>query len=179
MSHQASRELAMLFEATVALYHRLTADAAAIHRFGAMSGPRRTVLVTLARSGPQTVAHMARARAQSRQRFQPLVNRLVADGLADIRPNPRHMRSPLIALTAKGEKAATQIVRREAALSGRVRLSRSPRSVAHAAAVLRDVRLALETQLPRLLRVRPRRSRKASTGSRQKSAALAARLRRA
>jgi DNA-binding MarR family transcriptional regulator len=165
MSPEATRKLAMLLEATVALYHRLTADAAAIHRFGAMSGPRRTVLVMLMRSGPQTVAHMARGRAQSRQRFQPLVNRLVADGLVEARLNPMHVRSPLIVLTARGEKLAARIVEREAALMARFRLSRSPRSVAQAAAVLRDVRLALETQLPLLLRARPPRSRPASTGS--------------
>jgi len=66
-----------VFEETVALYHRLTADAAMIHRRGALSGPRRTVLLGLARSGPQSVAHMARTRAQSRQRLQPLVNGLM------------------------------------------------------------------------------------------------------
>ena len=75
--------LGTLFEEAVALYHQLTSDAALIHGLGSMSGPRRTVLVALARSGPQTVAHLARARAQSRQRFQPLVNGLLADGFVE------------------------------------------------------------------------------------------------
>jgi DNA-binding MarR family transcriptional regulator len=151
-------ELATLFEETVALYHRLTADASTIHRFGPMSGPRRTVLVALARSGPQTVAHMARARAQPRQRFQPLVNGLLVDGLVEARPNPMHERSPLIALTTRGEKTVTQIVETEAALRGRLKLTMSSGRVARAAAVLRDVRLALENQLPKIVRGLRRRS---------------------
>jgi DNA-binding MarR family transcriptional regulator len=160
-----SAELAVLFDETVKLYHRLTADASTIHRFGSMSGPRRTVLVALARSGPQTVSDMARARAQSRQRFQPLVNALIADGLVAARPNPRHKQSHLIVLTAKGEKTVKQIVETEAALRARVTVARSSRSVAQAAAVLRDVRMALQDQLPLLLR-RVRRRRSFGTASR-------------
>jgi len=92
------RELALLFDETVALYLRLTATAAAIYGQGAISGPRRTVLVALARSGPQTVAQLARARAQSRQRLQPLVNHLVREGLLELAENPAHARSPLVVL---------------------------------------------------------------------------------
>lgn len=152
--------LEALFEETVALYHRLAADAASIHRFGSLSGPRRTVLVGLARSGPQTVAHMARARTQSRQRFQPLVNRLVADGLVEAMPNPAHKQSPLIALTARGQKTVKQIVETERALRARVTLTNPPASVKRAAAVLRDVRQALENQLPGILETARRRSRR-------------------
>jgi hypothetical protein len=47
---------------------------------------------------------------------------------------------------------ARRIVEREDALKARFRMPRSARSMAQAAAVLRDVRLALERQLPRLLR---------------------------
>jgi DNA-binding MarR family transcriptional regulator len=152
MPDHANAHLAVLFDETVKLYHRLTADAVTIHRFGSMSGPRRTVLVGLARSGPQTVSDMARARAQSRQRFQPLVNALIADGLVVARPNPRHKQSHLMVLTARGEQTVKQILDMESALRRQFKLSRSPRSVAQAAAVLRDVRLALEDQLPLLLR---------------------------
>lgn len=151
-------ELAALFEETVALYHRLTADAAAIHRYGSMSGPRRTILVALA-AGPQTVAHMARARAQARQRLQPLVNRLIADGLVEARSNPMHVRSPLMVLTAGGEKTVKQIVATEGALRARLRPTVSPGRVALAAVVLRDVRMVLENQLPQLLRGLQRQSR--------------------
>ena len=93
-----------LFKETVALYHRLTAEASAIHRRGSLSGPRRTVLVALSQSGPQTVARLARTRAQARQRLQPLVHGLIQEGLAKAVENPMHVQSPLIVLTAKGEK---------------------------------------------------------------------------
>ena len=152
MPDSVNAQLAVLFDETVKLYHRLTADAMTIHRFGSMSGPRRTVLVGLARSGPQTVSDMARARAQSRQRFQPLVNGLIADGLVAARPNPRHKQSHLMVLTAKGEKTVKAIVALESALHQHFKLPRPSRSIAQAAAVLRDVRLALEDQLPLLLR---------------------------
>ena len=154
----AADALDTLFAETVALYLRLSADAARIHHFGSLSGPRRTVLVGLARSGPQTVSHMARARAQSRQRFQPLVNRLVADGLVETQPNPAHKVSPLIALTAKGHKLVKDIIARERALKSRFRLATPEHRVRLAAAVLREVRQALEDQMPRLLAA-TRRSR--------------------
>lgn len=152
MPDQPGAELAALFDETVALYHRLAADAATIHGLGSMSGPRRTVLAALARSGPQTVAHMARARAQSRQRFQPLVNALMAEGWVEARPNPLHRRSPLIALTARGQRAAARMLRTETSLRARLKVPVSSSRLAQAAEVLRAVRSALEDQLPRLLR---------------------------
>jgi len=154
-------ELAQLFEETVALYLRLSASASAIYRRGAMSGPRRTLLMSLSRSGAQTVAHLARARSQSRQRLQPLVNALIAERLVERLDNPAHKRSPLVVLTPRGERVARQIAATEAALRARLRLRHAPRRLAAAAAVLRDVRAALDHQLRRVLRdyrrARPRR----------------------
>ena len=152
--------LSQLFDDTVALYLRLSADAAAIHRAGDLSGPRRTLMVALARSGPHTVAHLARARAQARQRLQPLVNRLLAEGLLEARPNPVHLQSPLIALTARGERAVTQILSLEDHLRARLRPKSAVRSVRLASKVLRDVRETLEQQLPGLLREGRRTSRR-------------------
>src|SRR5262245_5103452 len=143
--------LELLFDETVALYHRLNADAALIHRSGALSGPRRTVLIGLARSGPRTVAQMARGRAVSRQRFQPLVNALIADGLVETRSNPGHKQSPLVALTPRGERTVAGIVERERALRAKLRPASSPERLRRAAAVLRDVRATLAEQLPELL----------------------------
>jgi DNA-binding MarR family transcriptional regulator len=154
-------ELANLFKETVALYLRLTADASAIHGLGSLSGPRRTLLVALAEAGPQTAARLARARAQSRQRLQPLINRLIADGLLEATSNPMHRRSPLLVLTPKGEAQARHVVETEAALREQLRLATPPRKLAEAAAVLREVREALEQQLGALLakRARPTRRR--------------------
>lgn len=151
MHGSPSQELDELFRETVALYWRLTADAAAIHRKGSLSGPRRTILQALASSGPQTVAHLARQRSQSRQRFQPLVNALIREGLVRAQPNPVHRRSALLELTADGHRHVKTIIAREQSLRDRLRPSSSRTALKKAAAVLRDVRQSLAEQMPRLI----------------------------
>jgi DNA-binding MarR family transcriptional regulator len=144
MATRTRPELARLFEETVALYLRLTAAAAGIYGTGEMSGPRRTLLVMLAGTGPQTVAHMARARAQSRQRLQPLVNALVDEGRLERVDNPLHRRSPLIGLTAHGQATVRYITETEGVLRAQLPLAVSRRSLLSAARVLHRVRAALE-----------------------------------
>jgi DNA-binding MarR family transcriptional regulator len=147
-------ELGGLFDATVMLYHRLTAAAEAIHRAGALSGPRRTVLSAIGRAGPHTVASLARVRGQSRQRLQPLINGLIASGLAESRPNPAHRQSPLIALTPKGTRVLATMVERERRMRAGLKPASSPASLIKATAVLRDVAVTVEQQLPALLKRR-------------------------
>ena len=163
------RELALLFDETVALYLRLTATAAAIYGQGAISGPRRTVLVALARSGPQTVAQLARARAQSRQRLQPLVNHLVREGLLELAENPAHARSPLVVLSPAGRTAIRRILETEDSLRARLRLDIPARRLTTAAAVLRDVRLALASQMDGILRDARRRQSRANSSRRSRN----------
>jgi DNA-binding MarR family transcriptional regulator len=141
-----------LFDEAVALYLRLTALAATMYHHGELSGPRRTLLMALARSGPRTVAHLARARAQSRQRLQPLVNALVDEGLLATEPNPLHKQSPLVVLTPRGQQLAHEIATYEGGLREKLRLASSRRRIIDAVDVLRDVRHALETQASDLLR---------------------------
>ena len=162
------QELALLFDETVALYLRLPATASAIYRQGAMSGPRRTVLVALARTGPQTVAQLARARAQSRQRIQPLVNSLVREGLLQLAENPAHRRSPIVVLTPKGRRAIRRILETEDALRARLRLHVPARRLTAAAAVLRDVRLGLASQMDAILRDARHRRPRASASQRSR-----------
>jgi DNA-binding MarR family transcriptional regulator len=139
-----SRALGVLFDECVLLYLRLTALAAKIHRKGPLSGPRRTVLASLAESGPQTVAQMARRRAQSRQRFQPLVNALIAEGLLQTVPNAAHKQSPLIVLTSRGRKTVERIHKIEQAGRSRLRIKATAPQVEESVAVIREIRLALE-----------------------------------
>ena len=160
----AGTALGVLFEETVLLYFRLTADAAVIHGQGTLSGPRRTVLASLARTGPLTVAQMARARGQSRQRFQPLVNRLLAEGLVQTKPNPRHKVSPLIALTARGKSEVRRSLEREEALREGLIVASTPKALLQAAAILHEVREASEAQLPGLLAAAPGRRRAKAAG---------------
>lgn len=141
------REISELFDESVRFYLRLSALAAKMHGEGPLSGPRRTVLVSLHRSGPRTVAQLAREREQSRQRFQPLVNALIADGLLHAAPNAAHKQSPLIVLTAKGRRAVQRIHAIEQAWRPRLDVTIPKARLADATAVLREVRSGLERLL--------------------------------
>ena len=145
-----SRQLAQLFDATVTLYLRLSALSTRLHGGGRLSGPRRTVLVGLARTGPQTVAQMARGRSQSRQRFQPLVNRLQRDGLVRAVPNAAHKQSPLIELTAAGRREVARIHDIEGRGRGRVATGISSMTLARTVAVMRAVIADIERELQTL-----------------------------
>jgi DNA-binding MarR family transcriptional regulator len=150
----------MLFGETVALYLRLSAGASAIHGFGALSGPRRTLLTALAEPGEHTVARLARARAQSRQRLQPLINALADSRLIEFRPNPMHKRSPLVVLTAKGLREVQRIRQAEGEALGQLPLPVTPRQLVDAALLLRGVREVLERNMPTPRpRAQPRRRR--------------------
>ena len=140
-------EVARLFEESVLLYLRLNAWAARFYGKGQLSGPRRTVLVGVERFGPQTVAQMARRRSQSRQRFQPLVDALVADGLLKASANPAHRQSPLIELTPRGRKMVDRIHRIEGMWRSRLKLAHPVRQISQSVEVVRSVRLELERLL--------------------------------
>ena len=136
--------MARLFEEVVRFYLCLNHIASVMHRHGERSGARRTVLVTLARTGAATVAQIARARHEARQRIQPLVNALVKDGILEYASNPAHKRSPFVRLTAKGDAAVRRIVEIESAARAQIDLDVPPRALTAATSVLRRVRTALE-----------------------------------
>lgn len=58
---------------------------------------------SLALLGPLTVPQIASMRPTSRQRMQRLANELAAERLVEFIRNPRHRRSMLVRLTAKGD----------------------------------------------------------------------------
>ena len=60
-------------------------------------------LRSLALLGPLTIPQIARMRPTSRQRMQRLADELASEGLVTFIDNPRHLRSKLVKLTAKGE----------------------------------------------------------------------------
>ena len=140
-------EIAELCDENVLFYLRMSALAAKIHRKGPLSGPRRTILATLAQSGPRTVAQVARDRGQARQRIQPIVNSLIDEGLLQSRPNAAHRQSPLIVVTPKGRQAVERIHRLEQAWRSRVTFPLSRAKVKEAIDVLRTVRLEMERLL--------------------------------
>jgi DNA-binding MarR family transcriptional regulator len=57
---------------------------------------------SLALFGPLTVPQIAQMRPTSRQRMQRLADELAAEGLVEFIDNPKHRRSKLVRLTAKG-----------------------------------------------------------------------------
>lgn len=73
-----------------------------------LSSARWQVLGALA-EGPATVAEASRRMGLRRQSVQRLVDTLVQDGLVQLRPNPRHQRAMLVALSARGERTYGQI----------------------------------------------------------------------
>jgi DNA-binding MarR family transcriptional regulator len=71
-----------------------------------LTGARWQVLGAIAIAGkPQTAPQIAAAMGVTRQGVQKQLNLAVADGLIKSHPNPRHQRSPLHALSARGQTA--------------------------------------------------------------------------
>ncbi|WP_307374581.1 MarR family winged helix-turn-helix transcriptional regulator [Peteryoungia aggregata] len=73
----------------------------------------RAVLEILHAHGSASVPEIAMKLEIKRQYVQLMVNETLAEGLTVGRPNPRHKRSTMIALTAKGHSLIEDVVRRE------------------------------------------------------------------
>lgn len=76
----------------------------------------RAVLEILRCSGDQTVPDIAARLEIKRQYVQLMVNETLAGGFVEQRANPRHKRSPLLALTDRGSYLIDNIIARELAL---------------------------------------------------------------
>ena len=73
-----------------------------------LTSARWQVLGAIALAGEsQTAPKIAAAMGVTRQGVQKQLNLAVAEGLIESHPNPRHQRSPLHALSAKGQVAFT------------------------------------------------------------------------
>lgn len=138
-------EIGELMDATVALFHRLRAAAAELHRGGELTAARRGVLQGLLRHGEQTVPEMARARPVSRQHIQSLVNGLEADGLVELSDNPAHKRSRLVRITRTGRELLEGMQRREAEALAALDPGIDPWRLREATQVLVELRLAFES----------------------------------
>lgn len=64
----------------------------------------RSVMESVATSGPRTVPDIAAEKHVSRQHIQKNVDELIQIGLVRAQPNPAHKRSVLIALTPEGDR---------------------------------------------------------------------------
>jgi len=97
-------------------FHRLKAVAEELHADLGITAAMRGVLESLSDGGDWTVPRIARAKGVSRQHIQVTVDTLRAAGLVELRPNPAHRRSPLVAPTADGAAAYAEMRRRETAV---------------------------------------------------------------
>jgi len=133
-----------LFDEVRLLFHRLTLTAEQLHAGEPITVGMRGVLEYLQRNGPATVPTIARQRQVTRQHIQTLVNALLGAGLVAADDNPAHQRSPLIALTAAGNRVITRMRRREQRYLERLDLPMSQPDLNSATQTLRALRDALE-----------------------------------
>jgi len=75
----------------------------------------RAILQDLCEKGPRTVPQIAAGRTMTRQSIQASVDQLRRMGLAEVRSNPAHRRSPIIGPTEAGERAWQALRQRETA----------------------------------------------------------------
>ncbi|HVE81997.1 MAG TPA: MarR family transcriptional regulator [Myxococcales bacterium] len=86
----------------------LTAAGDALSKPAGQSSARWQVLAA-ADHAPMTVAQIARALGFARQSVQRVADLLEAEGLAEYRDNPEHLRAKLLHLTARGRAALAEI----------------------------------------------------------------------
>lgn len=112
MSRKAER-----FYATIRIlrtcFNRLKSVADEMHRDLGVNASMRAVMEALADEGQQSVPEIARGRGVSRQHIQVNVDVLLRNRMVEQRENPKHKRSPRIALTSKGSEAFEEIRYRE------------------------------------------------------------------
>lgn len=97
-------------------YHRLAVLSDTLHApFGISTGERATLLL-IAETRGLTISTIATDRGVSRQFIHRIVTGLTERGLIVAQANPRHARSPHLALTDNGTKEVVAMRARERAL---------------------------------------------------------------
>lgn len=110
--------------------HELSARAVADVLTGSdITVPMRAVLERLHDGGPQTVPAIAQTLLVTRQGVQGLVDEARRLGYVESRPNPRHRRSHLIALTERGRSSYERIHSQELTTLDRIGAELDPRDV--------------------------------------------------
>lgn len=133
-----------LIEEAVAVHLQLQIMTEELHGHSELSRACRGVLRDLARLGPRTVPQLARGRPVSRQNVQMLVNRLVAEDLAELTRNPEHKRSQLVRLTSRGKALLEEMEKCETALLSTLDLDLSLHELRVGVRVLHRLRETLE-----------------------------------
>ena len=92
---------------------------------------------SLALLGPLTVPQIAEMRPTSRQRMQRLADELAAEGLVAFADNPRHRRSKLVRLTAKGNRHYRRLNLQLLAIASRMGADLAEADIRKSIAILR------------------------------------------
>jgi len=94
--------------------HRVAQVSEELHRDEAVTTGMRAVLEFLLLHADSSVPAIARSRHVTRQLIQQLVNALLEKQLVELRDNPAHRRSQLVALTKRGRDTIQRMKKREA-----------------------------------------------------------------
>ena len=111
--------MSALAKTTFRLHGQLVAIGEVLARPSGLTGASWQVLAAVLRS-PLPVADVAREIGVTRQSVQRVADLLVAQGLADYQPNPRHRRAKLLTVTPAGRDAIRRIAPGHAAFAERL-----------------------------------------------------------
>ena len=128
------------------LFQVLKSLADALHKDTGLTASTRALMEAIA-EGPRTVPDIARSKSVTRQHIQLLVDELAGADLVELKPNPAHLRSPLIALSRKGEALFASIRKREAPLVERLAAGLDARKAAATVQILTALRRRAEELL--------------------------------
>jgi len=129
-------------------FNRLKRLADELHKDLAITAPMRAIMEYVAEHGEQPVPAIARAKGVSRQHIQVNVDALQNGGLVELRDNPAHRRSSLVALSREGHAAFAEIRRSEALVLEKLAEGLDAKDVAAALRVLRSLRKRLDRSEP-------------------------------
>ena len=147
IAHRKRTSVVAITREVRTLFHQMKALADAVHADIGPTASMRGVMETLAAGGAATVPQMARARPVSRQHIQLIVDELLAAKLVELRPNPAHKRSPLVALTPKGDATFRKMTGREVAFFDRIAGGLGEKELVTAVGVLGRIKTTLSTLL--------------------------------
>jgi DNA-binding MarR family transcriptional regulator len=94
---------------------------------------------SLALLGPLTVPQIAEMRPTSRQRMQRLADELAAEELVEFIDNPRHRRSKLVQLTAKGDARYRELNAKLLVIASTMGVALSEAEVRRATGIVRQL----------------------------------------
>lgn len=142
LTHEGAALLSVLLE-TFALSFRVREAGKRDGIFAANGAGTWGFLNSLAVQGPSTVPALAKMRPVSRQHIQQIANDAAAQGLVTFIDNPRHKRSKLVTLTAKGHAHYAELTQSLARFCLKTADGMDTRELEIAARVLAEVKRRL------------------------------------